>query len=86
MYVNKFFETLEETGQTPSFIGRIGKTEKNGLIKIALNSENDKKAIFKQPKMLKNKEEHIGVTVAEDFTESERKRETRANQTGRFSK
>ena len=28
MYVNKFFETLEETGQTPSVIDRIGKTEK----------------------------------------------------------
>ena len=28
IYVNKFFETLEETGGTPSFIGRIGKKQK----------------------------------------------------------
>ena len=44
IYVNEFFETLEETGRTPSFIGRIGKkTEKNRLIKIAFNSKTDKK-------------------------------------------
>lgn len=74
IYVNKFFETLEETGRTPSFIGRIGKkTEKNRPIKIAFNSENDKKTIFRKLKMLKNKEEYKGVAVAEDFTESERK-------------
>ena len=28
IYVNKYFETLEETGGTPSFIGRIGKKQK----------------------------------------------------------
>ena len=92
IYVNKFFETLEETGQTPSFIGRIGKkkTEINRPIKIAFSSENDKKSIFKKLKMLKNKEEYKGVAVAEDFTESSSygptkpKRETRTRQTGRF--
>lgn len=29
-YVNTFFETLEETEQTPSFIGRIKMVRKNG--------------------------------------------------------
>ena len=51
IYVNKFFETLEETGRTPSFIGRIGKkTEKNRPIKIAFNSENDKKNNIQEAK------------------------------------
>ena len=56
-------------------IGRIGKkqAEKSRPLNIAFRSENDKKAIFKKLRMLKDKDEFKGIAVAEDFTEAERK-------------
>ena len=42
-------------------------------IKVALKNESEKKAIFKKLRLLKGKDEFKGVSVAEDYTESERK-------------
>ena len=72
-FVNKFFETLEETDKKPSFVGRIGRKDatKNRPLKIVFKNESEKKAIFNKLRMLKGKDEFKGVAVTEDLTELE---------------
>ena len=74
-FVNKFFETLEETDKKPSLVGRIGRKDatKNRPMKIVFKSESEKKAIFNKLRMLKGKDEFKGVAITEDLTEPERK-------------
>lgn len=74
-FVDQFFFTLEESHKKPSFIGRIGKksSDKNRPIKIVFKNENEKKVIFRKLRMLKGKDDFKGISVAEDYTESERK-------------
>ena len=75
MFVSNLLGALEEKEKQPMFIGRIGKkvADKNRPIKVALKNESEKKAIFKKLRLLKGKDEFKGVSVAEDYTESERK-------------
>ena len=74
-FVNKIFETLEETDEKPSFVGRIGRKDatKNWPLNIVFKSESEKKAIFNKLRMLKGKDEFKGVAVTEHLTEAESK-------------
>ena len=72
-WLNEFKKDLDINYET-KFVGRIGamKPQTKRPIKIQLNREDDKLAIFKNLKNLKGKEEYKGISVTEDFTAAER--------------
>ena len=59
IFISNLFGALEEKENQLLFIGRIEKQEadKNRPIKIALQNESEKKAIFKKLRLLKGKDE-----------------------------